>query len=159
MQIKTAQRRDGVLLYMISQPPERLPPVTKRDLEQAWEAAQQSRYSHATPRCFRFAALDGETVELALNDTDAASWAEAVDRQMDLTTAHGVSVCLRLLALVALLSRAAWLRPWFSRGRAGLELHPALLQAAALAPLNGQGAFDERALEPLLPSSIAGRGL
>jgi len=58
---------------------------------------------------------------------------------------------LRLLALVALMAQAAWLRDWFEISRGGAILKPALLQAAALSPLTQSGGFDETALRALLP--------
>ena len=70
---------------------------------------------------------------------------------MGLTTPHGVSVCLRLLALVALMAQAGWARPWFALAPGGAEIRPELLQAAALAPLTDSGGFDETALRALLP--------
>ena len=45
-----------------------------------------------------------------------------------------------------------WLRNWFSLNRAGLEFHPALLQAAALSPLTPTGGFAETSLQALLPA-------
>ena len=82
-------------------------------------------------------------VDAMLTGGDAASWADAVDRCADLSTAHGISVFLRLLALVELMGRAAWARAWFTLNRAGLDFHPALLQAAALSTLTQTGGFAE----------------
>ena len=47
-----------------------------------------------------------------------------------------------------------WVRSWFSLSRAGLEFHPALLQAAALTPLTPTGGFAETTLQALLPAEI-----
>lgn len=128
--------------------------MTKRDLEQAWDAARaaaQAPHTAAAKRLFRFAQGAESPLDLALTDRDAAAWAGAVDQIADLSTAHGISVCLRLLALVELMGRAAWTRAWFTLSRAGLEFHPALLQAAALSPLTDTGGFAETALRALLP--------
>jgi len=150
--VRTTFGPDGEVLHLVAVPPAGLPTVTKRDLEQAWEAAQSgSAGIAAPPRGFRFARPAGVPVELILNDRDAAAWAVAVDGIADLSTAHGVSLCLRLLSLVELMSRAAWARAWFTLGRAGAEIAPALLQAAALAPLDDSGGFDETGLRALLP--------
>jgi hypothetical protein len=150
--VRTRFGPDGEVLHLVATPPAALPAVTKRDLEQAWEAAQQGSAGNAAPpRGFSFARPDDTPVELVLNDRDAAAWAVAVDRIADLSTLHGVSLCLRLLGLVELMSRAAWARAWFTLSRAGTEIAPALLQAAALVPLNEAGGFDEPALRALLP--------
>jgi hypothetical protein len=143
----------GEVLHLVGAAPDALPAVTKRDLEQAWEAAHEGG-GDGPQRGFRFAG-PGEPVVLILDDPDAASWAAAVDRIASLSTAHGVSLCLRLLGLVELMTRAAWARPWFSLSRHGAEIRSALLQAAALSPLNGQGGFDETALRALLPTPLA----
>ncbi len=92
-------------------------------------------------------------VELFINDTDAAAWAAAVDAVADLGTPRGISLCLRLLALVTLMSHAEWVRRWFVLRRGDAEINGALLQAAALAPLNEAGGFDETALRALLPQA------
>jgi hypothetical protein len=153
--VRTTVGPDGAVLHLIAAPPATLPAVTKRDLEQAWEAAQSGQAGlNAPPRGFRFARPAGAPIELMLNDRDAAAWAVAVDGIANLSTPHGVSLCLRLLGLVELMSRAGWARAWFSLSRAGAEIAPALLQAAALSPLNEAGGFDEPALRALLPEQI-----
>jgi hypothetical protein len=154
--IRTAQGPDGEILHLVPHPAAALPSVTKRDLEQAWEAARASALTpgpraEAHTRLIRFSQPANPPLDLMLTDGDAASWADAVDRCADLSTAHGISVFLRLLALVELMGRAAWTRAWFTLNRAGLDFHPALLQAAALSPLTETGAFAETALRALLP--------
>ena len=152
--MQTAIGPDGAVLYVIAAAPDQLPPVAKRDLEQAWEVARSG--AAGPPRRFRFAPADAAPVELLLNDPDAAAWAAAIDAVADLATPRGISLCLRLLALVTLMSRAGWLRRWFTLRRGQAEIDGALLRAAALAPLNAAGGFDETALRALLPAT-AGR--
>ena len=136
---------DGSIVRLIPYAPDQLPPVQKRDIEMAWELAKAVR--HPGPKqIFRFCSLD-----LVIADPDAAAWAQAVDATASLATPHGLSLCLRLLALVALMAEPILLRGWFSLSRGGATLSPALLQAAALAPLNASGGFDETALRALLP--------
>jgi hypothetical protein len=123
--------------------------VTKRDLEQAWEAAQAAKA--APPRFFRFAPAGAAPVELSLRDRDAAAWAASVERSTGLSTPYGVSICLRLLALVALMADAGWARAWFVLRRDGAKIRPELMHAAALVALNDSGGFDETDLRALLP--------
>jgi hypothetical protein len=149
--IRTSIGPYGEVLHVLAMPPQALPAVTKRDVELAWEAAQAGTARRPPPRGFRFTPPEGASVQLMLNDHDAAAWAVAVDKVADISTAYGISLCLRLLALVELMSRAVWLRPWFSLGRGGMDMHPALLQAAALLPLNDAAGFDESGLHALLP--------
>jgi len=142
----------GVVLHLIPRLPPALPAVTARDLEQAWEATQPAIF--APPRAFRF---DGPVpLELRLADPDAAAWVAAVERSIGLSTLHGISVCLRLLALIALMAQARWARNWFSLARDGAVIRPELLRAAAGAPLNEGGGFDESAVQALMPSSAWG---
>ncbi len=152
--IRTQTSRSGTKYHLVPHDAAALPAVTKRDLEQAWEAAREAALAAAPParHVFRFARDEAPPLDLALNDKDAASWAGAVDRVADLSTAHGISVCLRLLALVELMGSTPWARAWFTLNRAGLEFHPALLQAAALSPLTDTGGFAETALRALLPA-------
>ncbi len=151
--IRTESGPRGEILHLIPHPAAILPAVTKRDLEQAWDAAREAAQAPQTAAThfFRFSQGAAPPLDLVLTDPDAAAWAGAVDRIADLSTAHGISVCLRLLALVELMGRAAWTRAWFTLSRAGLEFHPALLQAAALSPLTDTGGFAETALRALLP--------
>jgi len=153
--VKVLVGQRGEVVHSLSHLPDALPPVTRRDLEMAWEAAHAGAETSAPPRAFRFAQPEAAPVQLVLNDPDAAAWALAVDGIADLATAHGVSLCLRLLALVALMARAEWMRPWFALDRSGLNFDPALLQAAAISPLSRSGDFDETALRALLPQRVA----
>jgi hypothetical protein len=136
---------DGSLTYLIDLPPEALPSVCKRDLERAWYAAREAALAQhwGAVRGFRFHRPDGSHTDLALADRDARCWAGAVDLTVGIGTSHGLSLCLRLLALVDLLARAAWARPLFHLARDGAELHPALLRTAASLPLNPEARFDE----------------
>ncbi len=147
----------GEILHLVPHLADALPAVTKRDLEQAWEAASAAPLApgrtpqNAHARLIRFTTPEDQPLDLLLADRDAASWASAIDDVADLSTTHGISVFLRLLALVELMGRAAWARAWFTLSRAGLEFHPAFLQAAALSPLTQTGGFAETALRALLP--------
>ncbi|WP_325678814.1 hypothetical protein [Rhodopila sp.] len=135
----------GAITYDIDLAPEDMPAVCKRDLELAWYAARDAAIADQwdSVRAFRFNRPDGSHTDLALADRDARCWAGAVDRTVGLTSPGGMSLCLRLLALVDLLARAAWARPLFSLARDGAEFHPALLRAAATHPLTQDARFDE----------------
>jgi hypothetical protein len=76
---------------------------------------------------------------------------EAIDRAFGLETLTGLSLCLRLLALIEVLTRAARLEPFFDVTPAGVDLHPSLLAAAAALPLNPAARFDEAMLMARLP--------
>ena len=146
---------DGSELHLVPVSPEALPRVRKRDLEQAWDAARNAAKDgqEGTRRGFRFA--NGEN--FALTDRDARSWAGAVDNIADLSTAHGVSVCLRLLALIDLIGRARWLAPFINLdGASGACLDGSLLQAAAVTRLTPGAALDEDELRKLMPRHVAG---
>ncbi len=140
---------DGVLTYLVDLPPEELPPVRGRDLEAAWaaagELARAARPGQA--RVFRFRGRGGECVDLTLSDPDACCWARAVDQTVGMGHSYGLSLCLRLLALVELLGRAAW-----AGGRAaiGAGPHPALLSAAGAVPLTPDLRLDEPGLRARL---------
>ena len=101
---------DGSLTYLVDLPPEDLPPVRRRDLERAWHAARDAAIAQrwSTIRFFRFQRPDGSFGDLALADRDACCWAGAVDGTVGLRNSYGLSVCLRLLALVDLLARVRW---------------------------------------------------
>jgi hypothetical protein len=157
--LRTETTADGKILHLVPHPPGALPPVTKRDLEQAWDVARASALLPGPPAAihgFRFRQTGGPALDFVLTDRDAASWAGGIDGMADLSTAHGVSVCLRLMALIELMSRAPWTRLWFTLNRAGLTFHPALLTAAALTPLTETGGFAETALRALLPEPDRG---
>jgi hypothetical protein len=54
-----------------------------------------------------------------------------------------LSLCLRLLALIDLLTRARWAGGLLHLAADGAELHPALVRAAATMPLTAEARFDE----------------
>lgn len=152
-------RRDGVLTYLVDLAPEDMPPVSGRDLLNAWDAARDAANEDAwgAARMFRFRRPDGGSTVLALSDEDARCWAGAVDGTVGMGTSYGLSLCLRLLALVDLLARTPGLVALCPIGRTGAALHPALVAAAATATLTAEARFDERgfrtrlALAPALP--------
>ncbi len=159
VKIRTQTGPDGEILHLVPYLPAALPAVTKRDLEQAWETARLAALAPPKPtatHAFRFLQESAPPLDLVITDTDAASWAAAIDRLANLSTAHGISICLRLLALFQLMATQLWVRNWFTLSRAGLEFHPALLQAAALTPLTPTGAFAETTLQALLPAETPG---
>jgi hypothetical protein len=130
-----------VVLHLVPRLPPALPAVTARDIEQAWEATRPP--IAAPPRAFRFA---GDTpLELQLTE-----------RAVGLHSLHGISVCLRLLALIALLAQSLWARRWFTLAREGVTIHPDLLRAASVAPLNASGGFDEPTIAALMPCAASG---
>ena len=143
--IRMAQLHDGTLTYLVNLSPEGLPPVRGRDLADAWEQAREAACSAAwgAARLFRFQRPDGGITDLALSDEDACCWVAALDARVGIGTSRGLSLCLRLLALVDLLGRASWLSGLFRIGRNGIALHPSLLAAAAEAPLDAEARFDE----------------
>ena len=156
--IRVARTRDGTVTYLVDLPPEALPPVRGRDLVAAWEQARDAARDAAwgTARLFRFHRPDGGTTDLELSDEDARCWAAAVDDAVGISTSYGLSVCLRLLALVDLLGRAPWTAALFEIGRGGTTLHPALLSTAAEAPLDAGARFDETRFRARLARPLAG---
>jgi hypothetical protein len=143
--VRVGQGADGSLTYLVDMSPDALPPVRGRDLELAWHAARQAAIaaSWGSPRGFRFRRRDGGFLDLALSDADACCWAGAVDGTVGMGNSYGLSLCLRLLALVDLLARARWSTELIALTRDGAELHPALLSAAAHVPLTAEARFDE----------------
>jgi hypothetical protein len=135
----------GALTYLVDLPLENLPPVRRRDLERAWYAARDAALTQhwGVARLFRFQRRDGSFGDLALADRDACCWAGAVDRLVGLRSSYGLSLCLRLLALVDLLARVRWADSLCLLQRDGAEFHPALLRAAASTPLTQEARFDE----------------
>jgi hypothetical protein len=144
--IEVAADARGTLTYLIHGAPPALPPVRRRDLLAAWDHARDAALRHDTAplRAFRFALPDGTTTDLALADPDASCWAGAVDRMLGIASPYGLSVCLRLLALVDLLA-APWARGLIALGRGGAELDPVLLRLAAEAKLTEDARFDQSA--------------
>ncbi len=159
--IRVGTSPDGSVTYLVAIPPEALPAVGKRDLELAWFAARRAALGQrwGVVRGFRFIRPDGTHTDLGLSDPDAACWVAAVDGQVGLGTSHGMSLCLRLLALIELLARAAWARPLFRLDRGGADLHPALLRTAATIPLNREARFDETGFRHSLSRYVAGFAL
>jgi len=148
----------GRMTYLIDLPPEALPSVCKRDLERAWQAARDAALAerHGAVRGFRFNRPDGSHTDLALADSDAICWVGAVDRMVGIANAPGLSLCLRLLALIDLLARAPWARSLFHLARDGAELHPALLRTAASLPLTREARFDEAGFRMRLSRFVSG---
>jgi hypothetical protein len=136
---------DGATVYRLGIPPEGLPAVRGRDLADAWdaarEAARQAEWGAETRFCFD--RVDGSVTEFALADRDACCWAAAVERVAALRTSYGVSLCLRLLALVDLLARAPWTARLLAFEAGLVRLHPALLRLAAATPLSAEARFDD----------------
>jgi hypothetical protein len=145
MPIQTAAAQDGTLTYLIDQSPADLPTVRGRDLLLAWELARDAAHRAAwgNARAFRFRRADGSCTDLALHDRDARCWAGAVDRAVGIESSYGLSVCLRLLALVDLLARAPWAAELIDLGGGSADLHPALLRLAAETRLTEDARFDE----------------
>ena len=146
------------ITYLIHDSPAALPPVSRRDLLAAWDTARQAALDaspSAEKRAFRFARPDGGVTDLALADTDARCWADAIDMRLSLATAYGLSVCLRLLALIDLLAAAPWARGHIQIHRTGADLHPALLRLAAEAKLTDEAAFDAAAFQARLRPTLS----
>jgi hypothetical protein len=156
--IRVGGNPDGLLTYLIDLPPEALPSVCKRDLERAWYAAREAAIAErqGAVRGFRFNRPDGSHTDLALADRDARCWVGAVDRTVGIANATGLSLCLRLLALIDLLARAPWARSLFHLARDGAEFHPALLRAAASQPLTRDARFDEAGFQVRLSRFVSG---
>lgn len=152
---------ESTLTYWISQPPSALPPVRGRDLVAAWDAARAAanRAAWGAARLFRFRLPDGAVLDLALQDRDARCWADAVERTTGLQTLHGLSLCLRLLALIELLAHARWAADLCRLDRTGAELHPDLLRAAAVVELTNDARFDETRLREGLAVMPRGTGV
>jgi hypothetical protein len=159
--IRVGTSPDGSVTYLVAIPPEALPPVGKRDLELAWYTARGAALHQQWDviRGFRFLRPDGTHTDLALGDPDAACWVGAIDRSVGLASSHGMSLCLRLLALIELLAHARWARPLFTLGRGSADLHPALLRTAATLPLTRDARFDEVGFRLRLSRHIAGFAL
>lgn len=155
--VQVAQAAGGSQVYVVDRPAERLPAVCPRDIARAWEQAHDAARQEAggPARLFRFAATaaDEAPSDLVLADSDACCWAAAVDRVSGLATLYGLSLCLRLLALVELLGRARWMAGLFRLRPDGAELDAVLLAAAASCPLGREARFDEAAMRALLPAA------
>jgi len=152
---------DGSLTYLVSLPPEELPSVHRRDLERAWYAARDAALAQrwGVRRFFRFQRHDGSFGDLALADRDACCWAGAVEGTVGLCNSYGLSICMRLLALVDLLARVRWADSLYLLQRDGAELHPSLLRAAATTPLTAEASFDETGFRSRLEQFALGFAL
>jgi len=150
--IHVARTPAGALTYAVPVPPERLPAVQPTELLSAWSLARRGAAQRlwGPPRLLRFARPGGEATEIAIADADAGAWAEAIDAAIGLGTLPGLALCLRLLALVEVLARVPALAPLFDVSAEGIELHPALLDAAATLPLDAGARLDESAIRRLL---------
>jgi hypothetical protein len=148
----------GPLTFLIDLTPEALPSVCRRDLERAWYAAREAALAErqGAVRGFRFNRPDGSHIDLALADRDARCWVGAVDRTVGIASTTGLSLCLRLLALIDLMARAPWARSLFHLARDGAEFHPALLKAAASQPLTRDARFDEAGFRARLSRFVNG---
>lgn len=152
--VRVAVSPDGALHYAIPGRPESLPAVSPLALSLAWDAARAAAAAEAWGPHRTLVFQDGPV--LALADADAACWAEAVDRLAGLSNLPGLALCLRLLALVELLGRARWMSGLYAIAADGIELHPALLSAAATQRLDAAARFDETGMKRLLSNRIAG---
>lgn len=143
---------DGTLIYRIRHAPSELPAVRGRDILAAWDGASDAAIAGArgARRRFQFCYPEGGVVSLAVTDRDARCWAAASDRLIGMHTSYGVSVFLRLLALIDLLARWPGLRGLRDVRRA-IERNPLLLRLAAEACLTDEAGFDETGFRPLLP--------
>lgn len=150
--IRVAETADGMMTYLVSEAPEALPPVQARDLERAWDQARTAAIAavDGPPLLFRFRSGADEACDLALTDTDARCWARAVDAASGLDTLAGLSVCLRLLALVELMGRVPWAAGRVALKADGAEIDADLLRAAAAQPLNREARFDAQQLQARL---------
>ena len=150
--VRVQSRPDGAVLYQVALPPEALPPVRPRDLAAAWDAARSAALDErwGVARLFRFQRGDGTSLDLALGDPDACCWAGAVDLTVGMGDSYGLSLCLRLLALVDLLASAPWAARLVALKRDGAAIAPALLEAASRQTLTREGRFDTAMLRARL---------
>jgi hypothetical protein len=150
--VRVCRAPNGALTYAVAIPPERLPAVPPHRLLAAWDMARRAAALErwGPPRLLLFRREGSAPTEIAIADADAGCWAEAVDTEVGLDTLPGLALCLRLLALIEILTRAPWLAGLFDVTPDGIELHPALLRAAATMPLDGAARFDEGGLRRLL---------
>lgn len=152
MTVITTELPSGALRHEVGVAAEALPAVSPAALEIAWEVARASAERGIWGPA-RLLAFPGG-IEIALTDADAASWAEAMAHHSGLDSLPGLALCLRLLALVELLGRASWTRGMFTIGTDGAEFHPALLAAAARAPLDATGRFEDAPMRAMLSRTL-----
>ncbi len=148
----------GARLYEVPLGPESLPPVESRDLIGAWDAAREAaeREDWGEARAVLFRRAGGSATELVIADADARCWAAAVDHAVGLDTLYGLALCFRLLGLIELLASCPWARGLFDVAPDGTTLHPALLAAAARAPLEADGRFDHAGIRRALATRLTG---
>jgi hypothetical protein len=154
--VLVAETSNGIVSYLVAQPPEALPPVQPRDLERAWYQARAAAIAarDGPPRIFRFHRPEGESTDLALTDPDARCWAAAVDAARGIDNLVGLSVCLRLLALVDLFAHADWAKRLVALRPDGAEIDPDLLRAAATTSLTREARFDAPHLQARLSPRV-----
>lgn len=157
--IRVLRDAQGGLTYLVDALPEELPAVRKRDVELAWDsahrAAQAGRWGVLRGFRFQRAGAEAPPRDLLLADVHAATWAEAVDSMIGLRTLYGLSLCLRLLALVDLLAHARWADGLYRMSRGEAEMDVGLLRLAATARLTPQAGFDAAAFRAILcPPSL-----
>jgi len=144
--VRIARDAHGSVTYVIDALPQELPAVRKRDVELAWHAAHRAARQGAwgVVRGFRFqrAGSEAPPYDLLLAESNAACWAAAVDGMVGLGTLYGLSLCLRLLALVDLLARARWADGLYKMHHGEAEMDAQLLRLAAAARLTPQAGFD-----------------
>ncbi len=140
--IEVAAAPDGRLCYAVQGAPAALPAVCPRDLLACWTDAHRLAASGVwgAARQFRFLTHPAP-IDIALADPDARCWADAVDARASLATRYGLSLCLRLLALVDLLTHSPQARALVAFDAGEAELHPRLVAAAAAQPLNVEARF------------------
>lgn len=159
--VRVHRAPNGALTYAVALPPERLPAVPPERLLAAWDMARRAAALErwGPPRLMLFdRGEDAPPTRIAIADADAGCWAEAVDAEVGLDTLGGLALCLRLLALIEILTRAPWLAGLFDVTPDGIDLHPALLHAAATMPLDAAARFDEGGLRRLLSRPLPRRG-
>ncbi len=143
--IRASAGQGGMVTYLVSAPPEALPPVLPRDLDRAWHAARSAALADTSGPALLFRFLRGEheaPTDLALTDPDARCWAEAVETACGLQTVGGLSACLRLLALIDLLARETWAAALIVIKGDGAEIDSELMREAASAQLTPEARFD-----------------
>ncbi len=157
--VRVAETAAGVVTYLVAGLPESLPPVPPRELERAWYAARAAAIAEqdGPARLFRFHMPGEIDTDLALTDTDARCWAEAVDASRGIDNLLGLSICLRLLALVDLMTRARWMAEWVTLLPDGAEINPLLLRAASTIALTRDARFDETSLRAQIGGAVIAR--
>ena len=153
---------DGSLTYLVGASPEEF---ADRCTAATWSAPGTRRVTlpwhsaGASPASSASNATTAPYGDLALADRDACCWADAVDGTVGMRNSYGLSVCLRLLALVDLLARVRWADSLCLLQRDGAELHPSLLRAAASSPLTAEARFDETSFRGRLAQFAFGLAL